>query len=83
MPFCFIYSISRAFTFLSNYSHAIQLLQERYGNTQLLTNAYMKKFVTIPPIKNDKDVCGLRKLCDELETNVKNLRTVNVDTSTY
>ena len=67
----------------SNYNHAIQLLQERYGNTQVLNNAYMKKFVTIPAVKNDRDVCDLRKLYDEVETKVRNLRTLNVDTSTY
>ena len=53
-----------------NYNHAIQLLQERYGNTQVLINAYMKKFFTIPPVKNDKDVRSLRKLYDEVETSV-------------
>ena len=68
---------------LSNYDHAIQLLQERYGNTQVLINAYMKKFVTILPVKNDRDVRGLRKLYDEVETSVRNLRTLHVDTSTY
>ena len=65
----------------SNYNHALQLLQERYGNTQVLINAYMNKFVTIPPVKNDRDVRGLRKLYDEVKTNVRNLRTLNVDTS--
>ena len=29
------------------------------------------------------EVRGLRKLYDEVETSVKNLRTLNVDTSTY
>ena len=61
----------------------VQLLQERYGNTQVLINTYMKKFVTIPPVKNDRDVCGLRKLYDEVETSVRNIITLNVDTSTY
>ena len=42
----------------------------------------MKKFVTIPSVKNDRDVRGLRKLYDEVETSVRNLRTSNVDTST-
>ena len=46
----------------SNNNHAIQLSQEHYGNTQVLINAYMKKFVTISPVKNDRHVCGLRKL---------------------
>ena len=28
----------------------------------------MNKFVTIPPVKNDREVRGLRKLYDEVET---------------
>ena len=67
----------------SNCSHVVQLLQERYGNTQVLINAYMKKIATIPSVKNDTDVRGLRKIYYELETSVRNLRTLNVDTSAY
>ena len=43
----------------------------------------MKKFVTIPPVKNERDVRGLRQLYDEVKTNVRYLRTLNLDTSTY
>ena len=67
----------------SNCNHAVQLLQERYGNTQVSINAYMKKIATIPPVKNDTDVRGLRKIYYELKTSVRNLRTLNVDTSAY
>ena len=55
----------------------IQLLQERYWNTQVLINAYMKKFVAILPVKNDRDVGGLRKLYDEVETSVR-ISTINL-----
>ena len=34
-------------------------------------------------MKNDKDLRGLRKLFHEVETSVRNIRTLNVDTSTY
>ena len=43
----------------------------------------MKKFVIVSPVKNHRDVRGLRKLYDEVETMVRNLRTLNVDTLTY
>ena len=67
----------------SNYNHAVKLSHERYGNTQVFINAYMKKFVTIPPVKNERDVRGLRQLYDEVKTSVRYLRTLNLDTSTY
>ena len=43
----------------------------------------MKMSVTIPPVKNNRDVRGLRKLYDEVETSVRNPRTLNVDTSSH
>ena len=43
----------------------------------------MKTFVPIPPVRNDRDIRGLRKLYDEVETSVRNLITLNVDSSTY
>ena len=43
----------------------------------------MEKFVTINQVKNDRDIPGLRKLYDKVEKSVRNLRTLNVDTSTY
>ena len=33
----------------------------------------MKRFVTISPVEIDRDVRGLRKLYDEVETSVTNL----------
>ena len=43
----------------------------------------MQRFVTIPNIKSDKDIRGLQKLYDEVKTSVRNLETLNVETSTY
>ena len=57
----------------ANYLHAIDLQHERYANPQVLTSAYMQRFVTIPNIKGDKDIRGLRKLYDQVKTSVRNL----------
>ena len=46
----------------ANYFEAIELLKQRYENPQMLINAYMKRFVQLPVIKNNNDVFGLRKL---------------------
>ena len=67
----------------ANYLHAIDLLQERYVNPQVLISAYMQRFVTIPNVKSDKNIRGLRKLYDEVKTWVRNLETLNVETSTH
>ena len=69
--------------FSANYLHVIDLSQERYGNSQVLISAYMQRFVTFPNIKSDKDIRSLRRLYDEVKTSVRNLETLNVETSTY
>ena len=40
----------------SNYKTAVDILQKRYGNTQLLISSFMNKFVTLAKVKNYKDI---------------------------
>ena len=67
----------------SNYNEAVELLKQRYGNTQMLINAHMKKFVKLPVIKNNNDINDLRLLYDQIESSVGNLKSLNVDSSGY
>ena len=67
----------------SNYNEAVELLKQRYGNTQMLINAHMKKFVKLPVIKNNNDINDLRLLYDQTESSVRNLKSLNVDSSGY
>ena len=39
-----------------NDREAIDILKQRYGNTQVLISSYMKKFVLLPKIVSDNDV---------------------------
>ena len=66
-----------------NYTEAINLLHERYGNTQLQVSAHVKQFVSLPPVKSLNDVSGLRNLIDKLEGSVPNLKSLKVDPSSY
>ena len=67
----------------ANYFEDIELLKQRYGNPQMLINAYMKQFVQLPVIKSNNDAFGLRKLCDQVESSVRNLKSSQTDTSGY
>ena len=67
----------------SNYHEALELLKSRYGNTQLLINTYMKRFVSLPQIQNVNDVDGLRALYNQVEASVRNLKSLNVNTDSY
>lgn len=67
----------------SNYVQAVLLLKERYGNKQLLVNTYMKMFVELQPVKNSNDALSLRKNFNKVESSVRNLKTLSVETDAY
>ena len=66
-----------------NYGQTLEILQARYGNDQVLISAYMQKFVQIPKIQNSNDIKRLRFLCDSVETSVRNLNSLHIETSSY
>ena len=75
--------ISGLATTAENYNEAVELLKQRYDNTQVLINAPMQQFVSLPVIKSVNDVKGLRKLYEKVESSVRNLKTLDVDPSSY
>ena len=67
----------------ANYKEAIDILQQCYGNTQVLISAHMTKFVQLPKIKAASDVKGLRIMYDQIEISVRNLKSLDIDITTY
>lgn len=66
-----------------NYTEAVGLLQERFGNKQLLINAYMESFVSLQKVKSVNQVGELRVIYDQVESTVRNLKMLNIETETY
>ena len=66
-----------------NYHQAIEMLHERSANPQILVSAQMQKFVLLPSVKNRPDVAGLRKLFDQVESSLRNLKSLKVETNSY
>ena len=66
-----------------NYVEAIKLLQNRYGNHQALINAYMDKFVQLEAITKSSDITRLRKVYNQIETGIRNLKTFDVHPESY
>ena len=75
-----IYKLTRT---AENYTEAINLLHERYGNIQVQISAHVKQFVSLPPVKSMNGVPGLWNLIDKLEGSVRNLKSLKVDPSSY
>ena len=55
----------------SNYKTAVDILQKRYDNKQVVVSSFLNKFVTLARVKNDSDIKGLRKLLDQTECSIE------------
>ena len=60
-----------------NYAEALNLLKERYGNPQVIISTHMNKLINLDKIISC-DVVQLRRLYDQIENNVRALRTVGI-----
>ena len=61
-----------------NYGWAVKILEEQFGNTQILVITFMQQFVSLPKIKSANDISGLRKWFDKVEKSVINLKILSV-----
>ena len=66
-----------------NYTEAIELLQKRYGNRQVIVSRHMDVLRDLPKIENSSDLQGLRQLYDKTESTVRSLRGMKVSTESY
>ena len=62
-----------------NYSVAKTMLEERYGDPQRLITAHMGKLLNLDVISDITDIKGLRCLYDEVETQVRSLEGLKLD----
>lgn len=66
-----------------NYKEAIELLRERFGNEQVLISAHMESLLKITKIKSKENIKGLRNLYNHVESCVRNLRSLKLETKGY
>ena len=66
-----------------SYRKALELLKSRFGNPQILTTVHMNKIIELEPVNNMANVKGLRKLYDSLETEIRNLESLNMKHTEY
>lgn len=60
-----------------NYASAWKLLDERYGNPQLITSGHMNNIIKLERV-NNANVKDLRELYDKIESNVRALTSVGI-----
>ena len=62
---------------------ALKLLKHRYGNNQIIISAHMNALIKLLKVRNNNDIHGLRKFCDDMESNIRSLSSLGIETSTY
>ena len=67
----------------ANYKEAIDLLKQRYGNTKVLINAFMKKLFNFQQFKILTMSSVWDFFYDQVETSVRNLKTLGVEIKPY
>ena len=67
----------------ANYEAAIQLLQKRFGDSQIIISGHHDALLKIMPLHSSKDIKELRNLYDKVEVHVRGLQSLNVPTSAY
>ena len=67
----------------SGNNEAIDILKDRFGNQQVLISAHMESLLRISKIKSRDNVKGLRMLYNHVESCVRNLKSLKLDTTGY
>ena len=66
-----------------NYAEAISILEQRYGNVQVIVNSHMDALIKLPQVVNEKQTKKIRQLYDQIETNLRSLKSLGVKPESY
>ena len=67
----------------SNYFEAVELLQKRFGNKQILITSNIDQLLSISPVNNINEIERSRQLLDKVESAVRNIKSLDIDTEQY
>jgi hypothetical protein len=67
----------------ANYQEAIDILDKRFGNQQQIVNAHMNGLLNLPKVTNVDDLKALRQLHDKVESHMRGLKSLEVDSGSY
>eukprot|EP00794_Sanderia_malayensis_P001253 gene1253-biopygen482 len=67
----------------ANYVSAIELLQRRFGDKQVIISGHHDALLRITPLTSSKNIRDLRELYDKVVVHVRGLQSLDVPTSSY
>ena len=66
-----------------NYETSVNLLKVRYNNKQLIVSSHMTNLLNLPQLTSSDNVNDLRKICDTVETQVRSLENLEIQSEMY
>lgn len=66
-----------------NYTTALELLKNRFGDKQLIISSYMNKLLETETVRHVSDIKKIRKLFDQIESQVRSLKSLGLDAKNY
>ena len=67
----------------TNYDEALGILRKRYGDPQRIIGKHMEALLNLDAVEKSGSVERLRNLFDKVETQVRSLRALGVESTTY
>ena len=67
----------------SNYNHAVQLLDKRFGNKQVIISKCFELLMQLPKVSDGSHLKQLHHLLDRTEAAVRSLKGTGISTETY
>ena len=67
----------------SSYATAVELLQKRFANPNVIERSHTNQLINLPPVFGERNVSRLRQLLDQIEIHHRGLQTLGVDPATY
>ena len=66
-----------------NYRDAVSILKRRFGNKQQIVSKHMDILLNLEAVSSQHNLKGLRRLYDVVESQVRGLKSLRVDSSSY
>ena len=66
-----------------NYEEAIELLEKRFGNKQIIISRHIEDLMQLSRVSSNEDLRGLRLLYDKMETVTRSLKSIGVKSESY
>ena len=70
-------------TTAANYRNAIAIIQGRFGKKAVVVGSHMETLMKLPILTSSGDYKELRILYDKVETNIRSLQALGIDSASY